>query len=228
MVRSWTAPATRSCSSPAASWASACPSTRPSWTPPAQPAWPCSPTRASSAAPRLTVPRPRPPGHRGDHPQLRPAARPATQRFYSDSYLYGLADTLKSGRPDGNAGDGKVASATRADFAAAITVLTEDGHQGNVYELSGDTAWTFHDLAAEISRQSATPVTYNNVARAERRTALIEVGLPEEIADLLVDIDIDNAIDRGLLAGTFADLSRLIGRSTAPITETIASELKAL
>ncbi|GAA2944769.1 SDR family oxidoreductase [Streptomyces enissocaesilis] len=147
--------------------------------------------------------------------------------FYSDDYLNGLADTLKRGRIDGNAGSGKVASATRADFAAAaVTVLTEDGHQGRTYELSGDTAWTFTDLAAEISRRSATEVTYNNLAPAERRTALLQAGLPEAIADLLVDID--DAIARGLLADASGDLSRLIGRPTTPITETIANALKAL
>ncbi|WP_411076341.1 SDR family oxidoreductase [Streptomyces sp. cmx-4-7] len=147
--------------------------------------------------------------------------------FYSDDYLNGLADTLKRGRIDGNAGAGKVASATRADFAAAaVTVLTEDGHQGRTYELSGDTAWTFTDLAAEISRQANTEVTYNNFAPAERRTALLQAGLPEEIADLLVDID--DAIAHGLLADTPGDLSSLIGCPTTPITETIANALKSL
>ncbi|MFJ1958770.1 SDR family oxidoreductase [Streptomyces microflavus] len=147
--------------------------------------------------------------------------------FYSDDYLNGLADTLERGRIDGNAGTGEVASATRADFAAAaVTVLTEDGHQGRAYELSGDTAWTLTGLAAEISRQSATEVVYHNIAPAERRTALLQAGLPEAIADLLVDID--DAIARGLLADTPGDLSRLIGRPSTPITKTIANALKTL
>ncbi|HWU10353.1 MAG TPA: NAD(P)H-binding protein [Streptomyces sp.] len=147
--------------------------------------------------------------------------------FYSDDYLNGLADTLKRGRIDGNAGTGKAASATRADFAAAAaTVLTEDGHQGRIHELSGDTAWTFTGLAAEISRRADTEVTYHNLAPAERRTALLQAGLPEAIAGLLIDID--DALARGLLAGTPGDLNRLIGRPTTPITETIANALKTL
>ncbi len=147
--------------------------------------------------------------------------------FYSDNYFDGLADTLRRGQIDGNAADGRVASAARADFAAAaVTVLTEDGHEGRTYELSGDTAWTFAELAAEVSRQSGTEVAYRDVASDERRTALLEVGLPGEIADLLVDID--DAIARGLLADRSGDLGRLIGRPTTPIAKTIAHALKTL
>lgn len=101
-----------------------------------------------------------------------------------------------------------------------------DAHQGRTYELSGDTAWTFTDLAGEISRQSSTEVSYRSIAPAERLHALLQAGLPEAIADLLVDIG--DAISRGLLADTPGDLSRLIGRPTTPVTETIANALKAL
>ncbi len=147
--------------------------------------------------------------------------------FYSDNYFDGLADTLQRGQIDGNAADGRVASAARADFAAAaVAVLTEDGHEGRTYELSGDTAWTFAELAAEVSRQSGTEVAYRDVASSERRAALLEVGLPEQIADLLVDID--DAIARGLLDDRSGDLGRLIGRPTTNVAETIKQALKTL
>ncbi|MFJ1958747.1 SDR family oxidoreductase [Streptomyces microflavus] len=148
--------------------------------------------------------------------------------FYTESYLSDLGSVLQSGRIDSNAGDGKVASASRADFAAAaVAVLTEDGHAGRTYELSGDTAWTFADLAAEITRQSKTEITYNAATPVERRTALIEAGLPENIADLIVDID--EGIARGLVAdATPDDLTRLIGRPATPLAESVANALKAI
>lgn len=146
--------------------------------------------------------------------------------FYSDSYLTGLAEVLESGEISGNAADGRVASASRADFAAAaVAVLTQDGHQGSVYELSGDTAWTFADLAAEISRQSGITVAYRNYTPNDRRDRLIETGLPDPVADLLVDID--DAIARGLLGDTRSDFRALIGRPTTPLSHSISAALSA-
>ncbi|MEU3297482.1 SDR family oxidoreductase [Streptomyces longwoodensis] len=148
--------------------------------------------------------------------------------FYTESYLSDFSAILRSGRIESNAGNGKVASASRADFAAAaVTALTEGGHAGRAYELSGDTAWTFADLAAEITRQSDTKVSYHAVTSEERRTALLQAGLPEAIADLIVDID--EGIARGLVADTAPDdLTRLIGRRTTPLAESVANTLKAL
>ena len=48
-------------------------------------------------------------------------------------------------------------------------------------------------------------------------------GIPEAFADILVDVDA--AISRGLLAGTPGDLSRLIGRPTTPLADSIAAAL---
>ncbi|MCW2875149.1 MAG: putative oxidoreductase, partial [Streptomyces oryziradicis] len=43
----------------------------------------------------------------------------------------------------GSAGEGRVGSASRADYAAAAAaVLTGEGHENKAYELSGDSAWT--------------------------------------------------------------------------------------
>lgn len=46
----------------------------------------------------------------------------------------------------GAAGEGKIASATRADYAAAAArVIASEGHEGKIYELAGDNAWTLSD-----------------------------------------------------------------------------------
>ena len=123
---------------------------------------------------------------------------------------------------NGVAPDSRIATATRADYAAAAAVvLSTDGHLNKAYELSGDTAWTFGEFAAEIARQSGKPVVHKTLSHDENSRFLVSVGLPEGFADVLADVD--DAITRGALAGTPGDLSRLIGRPTTPLADCIAS-----
>ena len=147
--------------------------------------------------------------------------------WYSEMYLGDVAGTLQRGAIVSNVTPGsRIATATREDYAAAAAaVLRGDGHLGRAYELSGDTAWSLEEFAAELSRQAGTPVTHTSVSAAEHRAILTGVGVPEAFADILVDVD--DAISRGALAGTPGDLSRLIGRPTTPIAETIAAALPA-
>jgi NAD(P)H dehydrogenase (quinone) len=75
--------------------------------------------------------------------------------WYTENYTGSIGGALAGGAFIGSAGDGKIASAARIDFAeAAATVLATEGHDGKVYELAGDTAYTLTDLAAEISAQT--------------------------------------------------------------------------
>ncbi|MEV3991993.1 SDR family oxidoreductase [Streptomyces sp. NPDC049837] len=145
--------------------------------------------------------------------------------WYTENYTEHLAPVLEHGAVVANAGEGRVASATRADYAAAAAaVLTQDGHLGKVYELSGDTAWSFAEYAAEIARQSGKPVVYNNVPAETHLAILTGAGVPEPFAAILVDVD--KAIERGLLARTSGDLAGLIGRPTTPLADTVAEALR--
>ncbi|MFC6080433.1 SDR family oxidoreductase [Sphaerisporangium aureirubrum] len=148
--------------------------------------------------------------------------------WYSEVYAGDLADLagiIERGVLLTNApGDSRVASATRGDFAAAAAVvLTTDGHLNKAYELGGDVAWSFEEFADEVTRQSGEKVVHAAVPAAERKAILVGVGVPEGFAEILVDVD--EAIGRGALAGTPGDLSRLIGRPTTPIADSIAAAL---
>jgi NAD(P)H dehydrogenase (quinone) len=146
--------------------------------------------------------------------------------WYNENYTANLATTLEQGAVVAAAGDGRIASASRADYAAAaVAVLTGEGHERKAYELSGDTAWGFAEYAAEVARQSGRQVAYQQISADARKAALIGAGVPEPIADILADVD--QAIARGLLAATPGDLARLIGRPTVPIADSIASALKS-
>ncbi|WP_392672056.1 SDR family oxidoreductase [Streptomyces sp. LN785] len=142
--------------------------------------------------------------------------------WYTENYTANLAPVLEHGAVVANAGEGRVASATRADYAAAAAaVLTGEGHLGRSYELSGDTAWSFAEYAAEVSKASGREIAYNDVPAAVHQEILVGAGLPEGFAAILVDVD--EAIARGLLAGTTGDLARLIGRPTTPMAATVAA-----
>ena len=136
--------------------------------------------------------------------------------WYSENYLAGVPAALQHGALIGSAGDGRIASAARADYAAAAAaVLSRDDQAGLVYELAGDASYSLAELAAEVSRQSSRPVVYQNLAEPEFKAALLGAGLPEGFAGLLADSDAGAA--KGALFDDSHQLSQLIGRPTTPI-----------
>ncbi|MEU3740573.1 MULTISPECIES: NAD(P)H-binding protein [unclassified Streptomyces] len=145
--------------------------------------------------------------------------------WYHENYTANLAPVLEHGAVVASAGDGRVGSASRADYAAAaVAVLTGEGHEGKAYELSGDVAWSLAEYAAEVARQSGKDISYANVPAEQNLAILTGAGLPEQFAAILVDVDA--AIQRGLLAGGSGELSRLIGRPTTPVADAISAALK--
>lgn len=146
--------------------------------------------------------------------------------WYTENYTGNLAPVLAHGAVVANAGEGRIASAARADYAAAAAaVLTGEGHLGKAYELSGDVAWSLAEYAAEVAKASGKEITYKNVPAAERQEILVGAGLPEGVAAMLTDVD--EGIQRGLLARTNGELARLIGRPTTPLAETVAAAVAA-
>ncbi|GAA3392291.1 SDR family oxidoreductase [Streptomyces roseoviridis] len=148
--------------------------------------------------------------------------------WYTENYTDNLAPVLAHGAVVSNAGEGRVASAARADYAAAAAaVLTGplDEHLGKAYELSGDVSWSLAEYAAEVARLSGRAISFTNVPAETHREILVGAGVPRPFAEILVDVD--EAVARGALAARGDDLSRLIGRPTTPVAETIEAALAA-
>lgn len=140
--------------------------------------------------------------------------------WYTENYLASVPPALEHGVFIGAAGEGKIASATRADYAAAAArVITEEGHAGKVYELAGDHGWTLSELAAELTKQSGKNVVYQNLSQADFAAALKSVGLPDGLAEMLADSDV--GASKGGLFDDSHTLSKLIGRPSTSLADSV-------
>lgn len=139
--------------------------------------------------------------------------------WYNENYLNVLDSAAGTGSVLTSAGEGRVASAARSDFAdAAAVVLTSDTVEP-VYELSGDTAWTQAELAATVGEVIGKPVEAAQVTAEQQTEILTGAGLDPALVGFLVDIDA--SIKKGELAHTNGVLSQLIGRPTTPLAESL-------
>lgn len=144
--------------------------------------------------------------------------------WYTENNTGSVEATVASGVLYGSAGDGKTASATRADFAeAAAVVLSTEGHAGKVYELAGDEAYTMGELAAEIARVSGKPITYQNLPVEDYVAALIGAGVPEMWAQFYGGTHVST--EKGDLFDDGHQLSKLIGRPTTSLFKVLVEAL---
>ncbi|MCJ7927305.1 SDR family oxidoreductase [Pantoea sp. JKS000250] len=133
--------------------------------------------------------------------------------WYTENYAASIPPALAHHAFIGAAGEGRIASAARQDYAeAAAEVMTRDDQAGKVYELSGDDSYTLAQFAAEIAAQSGEKVDYVNLSQADFAAALKGAGLPEGLAEMLADSDA--GAEKGGLFDDSRQLSKLIGRPT--------------
>lgn len=102
----------------------------------------------------------------------------------------------------------------------AVTALTEDGHRGRVYELTGPAALTFTEVAATLTAVTGRPVRYAAVSVEDFVAGAVAAGLPADDALGLADVfttvlDGRNAVPQdgvqqalGRLPRSFVDYAR--------------------
>ena len=146
--------------------------------------------------------------------------------WYTENYTGSVGGAIAAGAFIGSAGNGKISSAARTDFAdAAVAVITGEGHQNKTYELAGDDSYTLADLAAEISKQTGKIIPYNNLPETEYAKILKSFGIPEGFADAIASWDV--SASKGDLFDESHQLSKLIGRPTTPLAESVKAALSA-
>lgn len=145
--------------------------------------------------------------------------------WYTENYTGSVGAALANGAFVGSAGEGRISSAARVDYAeAAAIVAASTGHEGKTYELAGDDSYTLADLAAEISRQTGRNIPYKNLPEADYAGILTSVGLPTGLAAAIAGWD--TGVSQGALFDDGKVLASLLGRATTPMRETVAAALR--
>src|SRR5690606_3399318 len=107
------------------------------------------------------------PEHKATEEAIAASGTPATilrNNWYTENYLSTIDQARATGEIVSSAGDGRVASASRKDYAAAAAAaLLSPETTGHTFELSGDTAWHFSELAAVATQITGRPVAYRAV-----------------------------------------------------------------
>jgi len=163
------------------------------------------------------------PEHRATEELVRASGVPFTilrNNWYAENYVPDLLAARETGTLVTSVGEGRVASAARADYAeAAAVVLTEPGHEGRVYELAGDRAWTFDVLASALGEVLGREVALHQVSSEERVALLEGAGVDAGTAGFVAALDAN--IRDGELATADGALSRLIGRPTTSLVDAL-------
>ena len=171
-----------------------------------------------------------------DHPSVVAGEHAATEQALRESgmdwtmlrnslYAEGVASTALQAASTGewihNAGDGRTSWVAREDCArAAATVLATDGHEKEVYDITGPAALTqaeAADIAARILGVPMEPVALDD---ADYAVALNAAGLPAPVVQLLVGFG--TAIREGFLSKVSRDVEALTGQPPQSLAEVLA------
>ena len=136
--------------------------------------------------------------------------------WFMENFL-GSADTIAGqGAIYGAAGSGKVAFVDSRDTAAvAVRALTEEGHEGKEYAISGPEALTFTEAAEKIGASVGKEVKYVDMADEDFKGALTGAGLPEMVAEIFTQIN------RNARTGTFAETTNIVEELTGRPARTL-------
>lgn len=135
------------------------------------------------------------------------------------SNLLAAAETIKqTGQLFAPADDAKISMIDPRDVAAvAAVVLTQDGHEGRTYTLTGPEAVTYDEAARQLSTAIGRPVHYLNIPDPAAHEAMIRAGLPPWLADQLLILWAQ--LRRGAAATTTDVVRVLTGREPLTVTD---------
>lgn len=170
------------------------------------------------ANPALVVP-----DHAGTEQAIRDSGLGWTMlrnNLYAHMQIPGLMHAAASGRFVTNHGEGVTAFVTREDCAAAAAaVLTQDGHEGRAYDITGSLAVSAADLVAlarEFGGRDVELVDVDDVAHLDgMRTA----GVPSKVAELVTSFGA--ATRMGYLANVSSAVADLTGQAPRTLADVV-------
>jgi len=149
---------------------------------------------------------------------LRVSSTPATvlQPGFLMTNLLGAAEGVRhQGMLFAPAADARIAMIHPGDVAAAAAVaLTESGHDGQTYVLTGPEAMTYQRVAEDLSAQTGRRIGFVDIPPAAATSALIGAGLPEFAAAQVVRVF--EALRKGAQSTTTGSVRALTGRDAHP------------
>ena len=121
-------------------------------------------------------------------------------------------------------GEGRVALVDEEDVAeVAAMALTQDGHKGKKYVLTGPKAVSYPEMAEALASKLGMPVKYIDIDPAQAKQAMIGAGMPHWVADFINELrELEKS---GGASGPTPDVQKLLGRSPRPLEESIAAAL---
>jgi uncharacterized protein YbjT (DUF2867 family) len=106
--------------------------------------------------------------------------------------------------------DGRLGMIDARDIGeVAAKVLTEEGHEGKVYTLTGPAAISMYDVAQALSEVLGKEVSYINVPLEKAKEAMLKRGLSEWRANVLIEYA--KAHSEGYSNFTTKDVEQLTG-----------------
>lgn len=119
-----------------------------------------------------------------------------------------------------SAENGKVGWAPQQDYAeAAAAILSGNGYENTIYELSGKLL-TQEELAAAVGNVLDKEVPVQQVDDATYADIMRGVGVPDFLVPMLVDIQ--KSIREGTLAVESNDFEKVLGRPATPASQALA------
>lgn len=147
--------------------------------------------------------------------------------FFMQNWVIYNAAAIQAGQPVyANAGTGRMGSIDVRDIAdVAVAALTEGGHEGRIYDLSGPESLSQGEVAAKLTKLLAREVAYVPVPDEAAYQAMLAMGMPPDYTWALVTLN--QAVRRGLADFTTQNVQLVTGHAPRTIeaflTENLAS-----
>jgi uncharacterized protein YbjT (DUF2867 family) len=114
--------------------------------------------------------------------------------------------------------EARIASIDVSDIAeVAATALTQPGHEGKTYPLTGPEALTMAEVAEKLSAATGREIRYVNVAPQEAKRARLAAGVPEYTADALDELFAERR--KGKESQVYTTFEEIIGRQPTSFDE---------
>ena len=123
-------------------------------------------------------------------------------------------------------GEGRVALVDETDVAeVAAVALTEDGHEGKKYVLTGPKAVSYPEMAEALTKKLGKSVKYIDIDPAQAKQAMIGAGMPDWVADFVNDLrDFEK---KGEASGPTQDIQRILQRSPQTLEASMNAVLES-